>query len=188
MPTPIGRLARFAPGGLALFLTVACSSDGMQSKFHDTSRAYNRHLRWGDDDRAAEYLPPAARDAFLSLRERVSEHLVVVDYELTRLELDKETGAATSRAVISWHTEDRLIVETTQVDQLWQWHNGNFVLVDERRSGGTPLAIFAEPESGDHPYLPGLDRYRKAHQIGKENKKRAKKAKATAKRGDRQGS
>ena len=44
------------------------------------------------------------------------------------------------------------------------------LLVDERRAGGTPLAIFAEVAEDPHPYLPGLEAYRKEHKIGEENK------------------
>ena len=54
------------------------------------------------------------------------------------------------------------------MDQLWQFHEGRFVLVDERRSGGTPLGIFVEAGEEVHPYLPGLAAYRDAHEIGKD--------------------
>jgi len=153
----------------------------MNTKLRDTSSAYNRHLRWGDFDRAAEYLPVASREAFLRQHEALADDLVIVDYEMTRLKLDKETGIAASRVEVSWHTERRLIVETTVVDQTWQWHEGNFVLVDEHRSGGKPLAVFAEREENSHPYLPGLDAYRKAFEIGKENKHRGRRKRARSK-------
>lgn len=151
---------------------IGCATgDGMQNKLYDATSAYNRSLRWGDLDRAAGWLPAAAQTSFLAHHDEVSDELVIVDYELTRLDLDKESGIATSRAEITWHTDRRLILETTAVDQLWQWHEGRFVLVDERRSGGTPLAIFAEPGEVVHPYLPGLEAYREAFQIGEDESK-----------------
>jgi hypothetical protein len=157
---------------LALFLApLACASgDGMQMKLRDATSGYNRYLRWGDIDRAAEFLPPVSRNAFLESHEDVEDDLVIVEYNVTRLQIDKERGTATSRAELKWHTERRLILEETAVDQTWQWHEGNWVLVDERRSKGTPLTIFAEREETRHPYLPGLDAYREAHEIGEENK------------------
>lgn len=158
---------------LLLSLGSACAmGDGMQEKLRDATMGYNSSLRWGDIDRAVAWIPLEAHDAFLNRHEEVEEELVIVDYEMTRLDLDKETGIAGSRAEITWHTDRRLIVETTRVDQLWQFHEGKFVLVDERRAGGSPLAIFAEIGEDPHPYLPGVEAYRKAHDIGKDNKKK----------------
>lgn len=160
---------------LGLVLGSGCASgDGMQEKLYDATRRYNRSLRWGDFDRAAEHLPAASVDRFLDEHERVGEKLVILDYQLTRLKMDKQVGTAACRIEISWHTDRRLIVEDTVVDQAWQWHDGGWVLVDERRVTGTPLAIFAEGrlEDGEHPYLPGLAVFRDAHDIGIDDKEK----------------
>ncbi len=164
-------MARPLVASLLLAALAGCATgDGMHSKLQDATMGYNRYVRWGDLDRAAEYLPSEARSEFMTRHEALANDLVIVEYEITRLTLDKGRGTATSRATISWHTDRRLVVEQTQVEQVWQWHRGNWVLVDERRVAGTPLAAFAEPEGGPHPYLPGLEPYRKAHEIGEENK------------------
>ena len=163
--------------------TACATGDGMQNKLRDASSAYNRSMRWGDFDRAAGYLPGSAQPAFLASHDEVSDELVIVDYEMTRLDLDKATGIASSRAEITWHTDRRLILETTTVDQLWQWHHGNFVLVDERRSGGKPLGIFAEPGEDVHPYLPGLAAYRELHGIGKDEKQLRKERRRSRREG-----
>lgn len=175
-----GRL-RLAPL-FSLLLTASVSGgaagcatgDGMQNKLQEASRGYNRNLRWGDFDRAAEYLPASSRSLFMAHHEEISDRLVIVDYQVTRLELNKEKGTAASRAEIVWHTDDMLIVQTTRVDQVWQWHEGNWVLVDEHRSGGKPLSVFAEPED-EHPWLPGLEMYREVYEIGEENRHKGKK-------------
>src|SRR5688500_5309720 len=99
----------------AVFLLVAslCSAcatgDGMQEKLRDSSTAYNRSLRWGDLDRASEYLPAQSQSEFLAVHEDVIEDLIIVDYELLRLDLDKDTGVASSRARVTWHTDRTLI-------------------------------------------------------------------------------
>ena len=153
----------------------ACmTGDGMQTKLRDASTEYNKSLRWRDLDRAAEWLPADSQQAFLARQDEYAKELVVLDYELTRLDLDKRTGVAASRAQLWWHTDDSTVVETTTVDQLWQFHEGKFVLVDERRGGGTRLGLFAEHD-GEHPYLPGLQRYRKVHDIGIEKDKLGRK-------------
>jgi hypothetical protein len=143
------------------------SSDGMVDKLYDTTRAYNRSLRWGDWDRAAEYIPAESADDFMEAHQAVEDRLVVLDYEMTRMEVDKLNGIAASQVEISWHTENELVVRTTKVNHLWQWHEGRWVLVDERRDGGRPLAIFAEVGDGQsHPYLPGLEAFRYDKAIG----------------------
>lgn len=141
----------------------------MVDKLYDSTRAYNRSLRWGDWDRAAEYVPTQAADAFIESHMAVEDRLVVIDYRMTRLEVDKPNGVAQSQVEISWHTERELVVRRTLVNHLWQWHEGRWFLVDERRGGGRPLAIFAEVESGaQHPYLPGLEAFRDEYAIGME--------------------
>jgi hypothetical protein len=160
---------------LAILLAAGCmTGDGMQTKLRDASTEYNRSLRWQDLDVAATYLPVESKQAFLAAYEELGEELVVVDYELTRLDLDKTTGVAASRAQIWWHPDDSTVIENTIVDQLWQFHEGRFVLVDERRSGGTRLAVFAELMEDEHPWLPGLQRYRRDHEVGKDNKHKHK--------------
>lgn len=168
-------MAKTGPLLVLSWLTLGCATgDGMQEKLRDATRDYNGAIRWGDMDRAAAFLPEESQQAFLQRMEQSAEDLVIVDYEITRLDLDKEAGVAASRAEILWHTDRRLVIETTRVDHLWQFHEGRFVLVDERRSGGTPLGVFAENGEGEHPWLPGLEKYRDAHDIGEDNKKAGK--------------
>ncbi|MFO7564107.1 MAG: hypothetical protein R6X02_15785 [Enhygromyxa sp.] len=151
-----------------LLVTAGCAaSDGMIEKLYDSTRAYNRSLRWGDWDRASEHLPQASADAFIESHQAIEDRLVVLDYQMTRLQVDKVNGIAASQVEISWHTADHLVVRTTTVDHLWQWHEGRWVLVDERRSGGKPLTIFAEvTDEQPHPYLPGLEAFRDEYAIG----------------------
>jgi hypothetical protein len=165
-----------------LSLPACLSGDGLSDKFRDATQGYNGALRWGDIDRAADYLPVTSKREFMNRHEEVREQLVIVEYEMQRLDLDHERGVAASRALITWHTDDVLIVKNTMVDQLWQFHEGDFVLVDERRAGGEPLPIFAEVDEIPHPYLPGLEAFRTAYEIGKENKGNKK----TRRRAERQ--
>ncbi|HVI01652.1 MAG TPA: hypothetical protein VM869_23210 [Enhygromyxa sp.] len=164
----LAPLRRWSLALLSLALLAGCAtSDGMIDKLYDTTRVYNRSLRWGDWDRAAEYLPQASTDGFIESHQALEDRLVVIDYQMTRLEVDKLNGIAASQVEISWHTTDHLVVRTTTVDHLWQWHEGRWVLVDERRSGGKPLAIFAEVAADQpHPYLPGLEAFRDEYAIG----------------------
>lgn len=172
------------PLALGALLAGCATGDGMQEKLRDATRGYNGAIRWGDMDRAAAYLPAESQQSFLRRMEQSDDKLVIVDYEVTRLDLDKKAAVAASRAEIQWHTDRRLVVETTFVDHLWQFHEGRFVLVDERRSGGTPLGVFAEAGDLEHPWLPGLARYREVHELGEDNKKKGR-GKKRRRSGDR---
>ncbi len=162
----------------------------MIDKLYDSTRSYNRSLRWGDWDRAAVHLPTQSVDAFIEAHQAVEEKLVVIDYEMSRIEVDKQSGIAASQVHISWHTENDLVVRDTIVEHVWQWHEGRWVLVDERRSGGKPLGIFAELDEGEtHPWLPGLVEYREHYGIGldadakrKHDRERRKQAELEARR------
>ena len=57
-------------------------------------------------------------------------------------------------------------------------------VVDERRAQGEPMSMFIEREEPDHPWLPGLEAYREAHDIGysdEEKRKRTRKRRKDAK-------
>ncbi|RMG99226.1 MAG: hypothetical protein D6705_03735 [Deltaproteobacteria bacterium] len=160
-----------------VLLAAACATgDGMASKFQDASRDYNRYLRWGDQDRAAAFLPQESQGAFVEQRQALDERLELVEVEVTRMTLDKQRGMATARVDVSWHTDRELVVRKTTLEQTWQWFEGNWILVDERRVAGVPLAGFAEP-GAPHPYLPGLDAFRESRHIeADEDAKRPRRA------------
>ena len=169
----------------------------MGDKLYDATRAYNNSLRWGDFDRAAEHLPPESADSFLERTEGIGKEIVVIDFQMTRLKLDKQKGMAASRVHMSWHTDTRLIVEETTVDQLWQFYEGSWYLVDERRIAGEPIDLFpvekeTDESDDEHAYLPGLVEFRKTREIGldekekrrrdKERRKQARAAKRAARK------
>ncbi len=163
---------------LGLGAQACATGDGMVDKLYDTTRAYNRSLRWADFDRASEHLPPASSDAFLDQHDLSRDKLVIIDYEMMRLKVNKQEGTAAARVQVQWHTDDRLIVEKTVVDQVWQWYEGRWFLVDERRISGEPVVMFAEGEKiagveEDHPYLPGLIKFREERGIGLEGAEKA---------------
>lgn len=136
---------------LALLAVQGCAAaDGMAEKFYDASRAYNRSLRWEDFDRAARHLPPESVNAFLDHHESIEDEIVIIDYDIERMKLEKQTGRAATRVNIAWHKDDETIVRNTVVDQQWQFHDGAWFLVDEYRVDGKPLALFAEsPDAED---------------------------------------
>ena len=165
--------------------TLACATmSGLNDKFDIASRSYNRAVRWGDVDKAMAYLPPESVPGFLAEREDADEEINIVDYERLRVSVDPTEAEGFSRVVVHWHYDDSLVIETSVVDQVWQYYNGAWVLVDEWQVKGEPLFIFAERDEAEpetpHPYLPGLSSFRETRMIGlsdAEKRKRIREAK-----------
>lgn len=158
-------LARLGVVFLLACASACASADGMQAKLYDTSRAYNKAVRWADYDLAARHVPAPWIEAYLDEHERLAKDIVIVDYELTRLGINRERGTAESRVSMQWHTERRLVIETTVLAQAWQWYEGAWLLVDERVLSGKPLAFVPDADDEEHPYLPGLARFRETFGI-----------------------
>jgi hypothetical protein len=158
----------------------------MQEKLYEATRSYNRSLRWSDYDRAAAWVPATSEFEFMNQHEDLDDEFVMLDYQLTRLNIDKDNGIAHSRVELQWHMDRTLVVETTAVDQTWQWHGGRWWLVEEWRASGEPMPMFAEkPSAGTaaHPYLPGLEQFRETFAIGEDDERKgaAKRSAARAK-------
>lgn len=163
---------------------------GMQDKFDMASRSYNRAVRWNDLDAAMAYLPSESQPGFLAEREDADDEIEIVDYERVRLSLDPGNAQGSVRVIMRWHYDDSIVVETSVVDQVWQFFDGTWVLVDEWQIKGEPLFLFANREDGEtdvpHPYLPGLESFRETRMIGlsdAEKRKKIREAKRAAKEG-----
>ena len=163
---------------------------GMQDKFDVASRSYNRAVRWNDLDGAMAYLPSESQPGFLAEREDADDEIQIVDYERVRLSLDPGKAQGSVRVLMRWHYDDSIVVETSVVDQVWQFFDGAWVLVDEWQIKGEPLFLFANREDGEtdapHPYLPGLESFRETRMIGlsdAEKRKKIREAKRAAKEG-----
>ncbi len=148
-------------------VSACANSDGVQDKFYDAARKFNSSLRWGDFDRAAEYLPGSSVNAFLDQHEEHDEELIILEYNIKRMNLIKKKGIARARVEMSWHTDRDVVVRKTTVDETWQYYGGKWFLVDEHRISGDPVTIFSERETDEeHPYLPGLKEFRENRGIG----------------------
>lgn len=161
--------------------------NGLSDKFDIASRSYNRALRWDDTDSAVAYLPPESVHGFLAERDTTDDVVKIVDYDRVRVQVDQKRAQGFVRVMLQWHYDDSLTVETCIVEQIWQYHAGDWILVEEWQIKGTPLFFFAEYDEDDpqapHPYLPGLESFRETRMIGlsdAEKRKRIREAKRSA--------
>lgn len=161
--------------------------NGLSDKFDIASRSYNRALRWDDLDSAMTYLPPESVAGFLAERDVTGDSIKIVDYDRVRVQVDQKLAQGFVRVMLQWHYDDSVTVETCIVDQVWQYHNGDWTLVEEWQIKGTPLFLFAEYDEdhpdAPHPYLPGLASFRETRMIGlsdTEKRKRIREAKRSA--------
>ncbi len=163
--------------------------NGLSDKFDIASRSYNRALRWDDMDTAVAFLPPESVPGFLAERETTEDVIKIVDYDRVRVQVDQKHAQGFVRVMLQWHYDDSLTVETCMIDQIWQYHSGDWTLVEEWQIKGSPLFFFADYDEEDpeapHPYLPGLESFRETRMIGlsdAEKRKKIREAKRSARK------
>src|SRR5262245_58225594 len=99
---------------LALALATAVTSGGCAGvMFNDRDRLkmaleeYNDGLRWGKVESSVAHLPVAQRQAFAERFSQLHSELEVMDYEVQRIQWDRDHGTATARVEVSWSLKRR---------------------------------------------------------------------------------
>jgi hypothetical protein len=116
------------------------------------AREYNEGVRWGQLDKAGNYLPKESRDRFFEKHKAVEDELEIADYEMTRLEVVKgKKNKATARLEYQWSLKRRGLVEKTVTEQAWEELDGKWLMCGEKRISGAPLTLFEERRSDEKP-------------------------------------
>ena len=135
---------------LPLLLCVAFAAGCVSGILNDRDRLkmaleeYNDGLRWGRVESSCAHLPEAERQKFAERFAQLQGDLEVMDYEVQRLQWDRDHGTATVRVDVSWSLKRRGIVERSVMEQRWQEVGGGWMLVQQRRIGGVPLPLLDE--------------------------------------------
>ena len=109
---------------------------------------YNEGIRWGKLEQAGIHIKKDLRKKFWDRYKAVEDDLEIADSEMISLEVDKtdkKHDRATCRVQYSWSLKQVGLVEKTSTEQKWEEEKGEWVLVSETRTKGSPLAIFDEP-------------------------------------------
>ena len=106
----------------ALVALVGCQTLdpwGHRRNLEDAQRSYTQMVRWGDFERASEWVDPEERGRFLADAERLAE-VRVTDYEIGSLDLDDEGGAATVR--VSYRAYHLATLVEREVLEVQSWY------------------------------------------------------------------
>src|SRR4051794_32529262 len=74
---------------------------------------FNDGVRWDKPESSAAHLPLERRGPFAERASRLADELEVMDYDVQRIELDRDKDTAEVRVEISWSMKRRGIVERT---------------------------------------------------------------------------
>ena len=105
---------------------------------------FNDGIRWGKIEQSAMHLPLDRRQAFSERYAGLEEELEILDYDVQRVEFDRQQDTAKVRVDISWSLKRRGIVERTVIEESWTHGHGNWLVAEARHLKGSPLPIFEE--------------------------------------------
>jgi hypothetical protein len=116
------------PAALSALL-AACLASGCLA-FHDPlnlegsflrhQRAFSADVRWGEWERAAEYVEPAGRADFDALARELADFRVT-DYEVRDVQLDAERTSATAVVVFHGYEVSMPVERQVVVTQRWRF-------------------------------------------------------------------
>jgi hypothetical protein len=136
-------------------LTVFCggciigAGYSTRDRVTQAAREYNDDVRWGRYEQAKKHVPNDYRKQFVDRHKALDDDLEIADYEMVALEIDKsdkKKTKVTAQVEYTWSLKRRGLVEKTSTKQLWEEHDGEWVMAREERVKGAPLTLFDEPQ------------------------------------------
>ena len=109
-------------------MTVIEDPLGHRKDLEDVQKKYTDLIRWRDAEKAAIYVDPEMRNAFLAQAEEL-ETLEISDYELGELEFGEGDETATIDVTYRGYSLSHLIERKIRVTQEWHRDDGNAWLV-----------------------------------------------------------
>jgi hypothetical protein len=108
---------------------------------------YNDGIRWGKVDSSCAHMPVAARKAFAERYAQLQNELEYMDYEVQRIEWDREKNTADVRVEMSWSLKRRGIVEKSVLAESWQEVRGGWLMTKVEVLSGSPLPLLDAGET-----------------------------------------
>lgn len=113
-------LVAIAFGGCAATFTDPM---GKQNALEIAQRDYTQRIRWGELERASQYVDPELRDAFLAQQE-IFDTLRVTDFEIGKIEFDEEEDSAEVTVTYRAYSLATLIERPIREKQKWVREDG----------------------------------------------------------------
>ncbi len=125
---------------LVLVGLIACSSSASRSAdLLNDVRTFQEGLRWRKYEMAADYVPAAVRERFLTAHEEIDEDLRIDDYELQRVKVESSGNDAYVRVKYTWHRESVGTVHETVTEQHWELEGKIWRIVGNEHQRGERL-------------------------------------------------
>lgn len=137
-------LAAFAT---ALLSACAGAFTPQRDELKIAVQEFNDGMRWGKLEQTAMHLPVERRQAFSERFAGLEDELEIMDYDVQRVEFDRQKDTAAVRVDISWSLKRRGIVERTVLEENFEHGHGTWLMTRARRIKGSPLPILDDPPS-----------------------------------------
>lgn len=84
---------------------------------------YNHAIRWQQWKAAAQFIPPAKREDFVTQKEAQQDNFRVTDLEIRDVDHDEQADPPTAKVVVdfTWHRYPSLTLQHTRVRQTWKF-------------------------------------------------------------------
>lgn len=91
------------------------------NEFEQSSKTYNKMIRWNELDRADMAFPPPDRREEFKEKVKAAKGVKVTDFRVKSLECNPETGEATVVLDIDYYREPSITVKTVEDVQQWKY-------------------------------------------------------------------
>ena len=116
-------------GVLLLPPLAGCTTAGHQrTVLRETQKLYTQHMRWSDYEKAALFVAPEEREAFLERTDQLG-HLRIIDYRVRLMDIEDEVLSATALVSYSAYRRASPVAITIRERQQWlreegtgKWH------------------------------------------------------------------
>lgn len=131
----------------AAALSVSCMmpTQRREDSLLRTAREFNDGLRWGHDENVTPCLTPVEAQGLQTRRADLGDDLVMADEEVTSIKILPGSEKATVVADFSWFSQRRAVVKKSTVEQKWEWIDGRWMVVSQRRVRGDRFPLVPEP-------------------------------------------
>jgi hypothetical protein len=135
------------PAALTLLGAPAClmPAQRREDTLQREVRLWNDDQRWGRWDAVMAAMPEADGRALLERVELVEKELVLGDFELTGIRIGDGSESATVTVKLDWYWKRDMLVRTTHLEQRWEFQQGRWLMVGQRRARGERLPLVPEP-------------------------------------------
>jgi hypothetical protein len=116
------------PAAILSALAAACLSAGclalhdplnLEGSFHRHQRGFSADVRWGEWEKAAEYVEPEGRAEFDALARALADFRVT-DYEVREVQLDDDRSSAIAVVVYQGYEASLPVEREVVVTQRWR--------------------------------------------------------------------